>query len=145
MNPLLALALASLFIAGCASRAPTPAVAPPPAPRIDPQQGHVQLGGQVSVDYQIERKISAVNGVSCYAFITGTLNNGSSQTLSRRTVIDFNFMHAGRQVFRDLTSPVADVPPGARAQFQMVVSPVHREGCIAYDPIQVSLRKVVAP
>jgi hypothetical protein len=27
--------------------------------------------------------------------------------------------------------------------FEMVVSPVHRDGCINYDRIEVSLRKVV--
>jgi hypothetical protein len=94
------------------------------------------------VDYQIKRKISSLNATSCYAFITGTLNNDSNQTLSRRTVIDFNFFSGGKQVFRDLTSPVSDVPPGLRVMFEMVVSPVHRDGCINYDRIEVLLRKV---
>lgn len=109
------------------------------------QKFHIELGGAVSVDYQIERKISSVNNRSCYAFITGTLNNDSQQILPRReTLLDFNVMSGGRQVFRDITSPVKDVPPGGRVQFGMIDSPVHKEGCIEYEKIDVSLRKATA-
>jgi len=136
------LAMLVITIAGCATRpvdAPRPAVVP--APMLEKHQ--LELGGGVSVSYQIERKISAVNGVSCYAFVSGTLNNGSNQILGRRTDIDFNFFSGGKQSFRDLTSPVADIAPGSRAMFVMVVSPVHKEGCVNYDRIDVALRKVV--
>jgi len=116
---------------------------PRPTPAIALERKHVELGGGVHVDYRIKRTISAFNGVSCYAFITGTLNNDSNQILSRRTALDFNFFSAGEQSFRDLTYPVTNVPPGSRAQFEMVVSPVHEEGCVNYDRIEVSLRKVL--
>jgi hypothetical protein len=134
------LALLAMTIVACTTR---PVEVPRPAPTPMLEKHHVELGGGVSVNYQIERKISAVNNVSCYAFVSGTLNNDSSQILSRRTVIDFNFFSGGKQSFRDLSSPVADVPLGGRAMFEMVVSPVHRDGCINYDRIEVSLRKVV--
>jgi uncharacterized lipoprotein YajG len=138
------LVLFAMTIAGCANKpAVTPVPPPAPAPSMELERHHVELGGGVSVDYQIERKISTLNKVSCFAFITGTLNNHSNQGLSRQTVLDFNFFSAGKQVFRDLTSPVRDVQPGASTAFEMVVSPVHKEGCIAYAPIVVSLRKVV--
>lgn len=135
------LALLVMTIAGCATR---PVEAPPPvqAPVPKLEKHHVDLGDGVSVSYQIERKISNINGVSCYAFVSGTLNNDSSQILGRRTVIDFNFFSAGKQSFRDLTSPVADIAQGSRAMFEMVVSPVHRDGCVRYDRIDVLLRKV---
>lgn len=140
------LVLVAVTIGGCATK-PAEAPVPPPLSSRLPSAGlekHLlELGGGVSVNYQIERKISSVNGVSCYAFVSGTLNNGSNQILSRRTVIDFNFFSDGKQSFRDLTSPVADVPQGGRVMFGMVVSPVHKDGCVSYDRIDVSLRKVV--
>lgn len=125
-----------------APRVHVPRPAPAPLPVAGLEKHHVTLGDGVSVDYQIERKISSINATSCYAFITGTLNNDSNQALSRRTVIDFNFFSGGKQSFRDLTSPVSDVPPGLRVMFEMVVSPVHRDGCINYDRIDVLLRKM---
>lgn len=108
------------------------------------EKHHVDAGGHISVDYQIERKISTLNGVSCYAFITGTLNNESNQVLSRRTVIDFHFFSGGKPNFRDLTYPLTELPPGSRSQFDMVVSPVHKDGCVNYDRIEVAVRKVSA-
>jgi hypothetical protein len=140
------LVLLALTLGGCATqpaKAPVSRPSPAPAPGMGPEKHHVELGGGASVSYQIERKISAINGVSCYAFVSGTLNNDSSQTLSRRTVIDFNFFSGGKQSFRDLTSPVGDVPQGGRIMFEMVVSPVHKDGCVNYDRIDVLLRKVV--
>jgi hypothetical protein len=139
-QPCLWLAVLGLVIGGCASRPESPQV---PASMPELERHHAELDGLVSVDYQIRRKISTVNQVSCYAFITGSLNNYATTALSRRTVLDFNFFSSGKQVFRDLTSPVSDVPPGGSAQFTMVVSPVHWDGCIPYDPIIVSLRKVL--
>ena len=135
-----------MTIGACATKPEAPPVNPTlsvPSPRLELEKHHVESGGGVSVDYQIERKISSVNRTSCYAFITGTLNNDSSDVLSRQTVLDFNFFSAGKQAFRDLTHPLSDVPPGSSTVFEMVVSPVHKDGCINYDPIVVSLRKVV--
>ena len=140
------LVLLVMTIGGCATKPAEPPVPRPlsvPVPGMEREKHHVELGGGVSVNYQIERKISTVNGISCYAFVSGTLNNDSNQILSRRTVIDFNFFSGGKQSFRDLTSPVGDVPPGSRAMFEMVVSPVHKDGCVNYDRIAVLLRKVV--
>lgn len=137
------LVLLVMMIAACGTR-PVEAPHPVPAPAPKLEKHHVELGGGVSVSYQIERKISTLNGVSCYAFVTGTLNNDSSQLLDRRTVIDFNFFSDGKQSFRDLTSPVADVAQGSRALFEMVVSPVYKDGCVRYDRIDVLLRKVVS-
>lgn len=140
------LVLLVMTIGGCATKPAEPPVPRPlsvPVPGMEREKHHVELGGGVSVSYQIERKISSVNGISCYAFVSGTLNNDSNQILSRRTVIDFNFFSGGKQSFRDLTSPVGDVPPGSRAMFEMVVSPVHKDGCVNYDRIAVLLRKVV--
>lgn len=140
------LVLLVMTIGGCATKPAEPPVPRPlsvPVPGMELEKHHVELGGGVSVSYQIERKISSVNGISCYAFVSGTVNNDSNQILSRRTVIDFNFFSGGKQSFRDLTSPVGDVPPGSRAMFEMVVSPVHKDGCVNYDRIAVLLRKVV--
>ncbi len=137
--------LIAVALGGCATKpAETPATRPASAPVSgqDLEKHHVELGGGISVTYQIAWKISAINGVSCFDFVSGTLNNDSSQALSRRTVIDFNFFSDGKQSFRDLTSPVADVPQGSRAMFEMVVSPVHKGGCVNYDRIDVLLRKV---
>ncbi|MEY4138640.1 MAG: hypothetical protein RLZZ371_822 [Pseudomonadota bacterium] len=139
-------ALLALTIVGCAIKPAAPPASPAvtPAPSMALEKHHVELGGGVSVDYQIERKISAINGVSCFAMITGTLNNNSDQALSRQTVLDFNFFSGGKQSFRDLTHPVSNAPSGSRPMFEMVVSPVHREGCVNYDRIDVAVRKVLA-
>jgi hypothetical protein len=138
------LVLLVMMIGACTTRPlEVPRPVPVPSPSRALEKHHVELGGGVSVNYQIERKISAINGVSCYAFVSGTLNNDSNQILGRRTVIDFNFFNGGKQSFRDLTSPVGDVPQGGRVMFEMVVSPVHKDGCVPYDRIEVLLRKVV--
>lgn len=152
-NPNVWMLLLAVTIGGCASQ-PAPPTAPPmqpaapePAPAMallpELERHHVELGGGIRVDYQIQRKISTANRVSCYAFITGTLTNASGQTLSRRTVLDFNVFSAGKQLFRDLSSPVTDVPAGTGVPLAMVVSPVHKDGCVPYEPIVVTLRKVL--
>lgn len=135
-------ALMSLILAGCGS---VPVAKPTTEPMAQPgrEKFTVQFGAGISLDYQLERKISSMNGKSCYAFITGTLNNQSSQTLSRKSVLDFIVMYQGKQLFRDITNPVTDIPPGGHAMFEMVDSPVHKDGCPAYEKINVSLRKVV--
>lgn len=132
--------LLALLLAACGS-APSQAPQAPAQPRTE--AFHVDLGEGLAVDYQIERKTSTLNGRACYAFITGTLVNHSTQTLSRQSVLDFNVFGGGKQLFRDLTSPVRDVPPNARVQFGMVDSPVHKDGCPAYERIEVKLRKVL--
>lgn len=135
-----AAALLAALAAGCGT---TPTQErPAPAARVE--QFRVDLGGGLSVAYQIERKTSSLNGKACYAFITGHLVNQSAQTLSRRTILDFNVFGNGRQIFRDLTSPVRDVPPDTQVMFGMVDSPVHKDGCPAYDRIEVNVRKVLA-
>lgn len=139
-NTRASLALLVLAASGCGT---PPAPSPAPAAPMALEKHQVDLGGRISVDYQIERRVSAINKVSCYAFLTGTLRNDSAQTLSRRTVIDFNVFSGGKQSFRDLTSPVSDVPPGSRAMLEMVVSPTYRDGCVNYDRIDVALRKVL--
>ena len=133
--------LGTLLLTGCGTppAAKPPAQVPTPAGR---EQFQVQLEGGFSLDYQIERTISMLNGRSCFAFITGTLHNHSGQTLSKQSVLDFTVIDQSRQLFRDLSNPVSDIAPGAGAAFAMVVSPVHAEGCPPYDKISVSLRKV---
>ena len=131
--------LISLILAGCGS-VPTGKVDNTPPQR---EKFTVQFDGGYSLDYQLERKISSMNGKSCYAFITGTLSNQSKQTLSRKSVLDFIVISEGKQLFRDITNPVADIPPGGRAMFEMVDSPVHKDGCPTYEKINVSLRKMV--
>lgn len=138
--------LLAMTVGACTTKPAAPPMAPAvsvPAPSMALEKHHIEFDGGVHVDYQIKRTISALNGISCYAFITGTLNNDSNQILSRRTVLDFNFFSGGEQSFRDLTYPVMDVPPGSRTMFEMVVSPVHKDGCVNYDRIDVSLRKAV--
>lgn len=137
------LVLLAMTIGGCATKPAEPPISPSLSVPVM-EKHHVELGGGVGVDYQIQRKISSVNGISCYAFITGTLNNDSNQVVSRRTTLDFNFFSGGKQSFRDLTYPLKDVSPGSRTMFEMVVSPVHKDGCVNYERIDVSLRKVVA-
>jgi hypothetical protein len=133
----------ALLITACGS--PTARQAPPEsAAQPAKQQFQTRLDADFSVDYQVERKASTVNRKSCFAFITGTLNNQSTQTLSRQSVLDVIVFNQGKQLFRDLTHPVSDVPPGTRVMFEMVESPVHRDGCPAYDRISISLRKVLA-
>lgn len=143
LSTLAALAMSgTLLLSGCGSppAAKLPAQTPTPAGR---ELFQVQLEGDFSLDYQIERTISKLNGRSCFAFISGTLHNQSGQTLSKQSVLDFIVTSQSRQLFRDLSNPVSDIAPGAGAAFVMVISPVHADGCPPYDPIKVSLRKVL--
>lgn len=113
------------------------------ATRIPVEQFHVALEDGITLDYQIEKTISRLNGKSCYAFITGTIKNGSDQILSKRSVVDFIVINQGEILFRDITYPLAAIPPGKAANLTLVSSPIHREGCPSYDTIKVALRKVV--
>lgn len=134
--------LIALTLAACGG-APASKTVSEPASQPVREKFSMKFDGGFSLDYQVERKISSMNGKTCYAFITGTLNNQSGQTLSRKSVLDFIVISQGRQLFRDITNPVADIPPGGRAMFEMVDSPVHKDGCPVYEKINVSLRKVL--
>lgn len=102
----------------------------------------ITLAENVVLDYQVEQKLSAVNKRACYAYITGIIYNRSNQALSKKTSLDVNVFSGGKQVFRDQTYPVADLNPGVGAAIEMVISPVHNEGCPKYDRIDIALRKV---
>lgn len=125
---------------GCAGPSPERPIEPTPSP-VTKEQFQTRLDGGFVVDYQVERKISALDRKSCFAFITGTLTNSSTQTLGRRSILDITVFSQGKPLFRDLTSPVRDVPPGTRVMFEMVVSPVHKGNCPSYDRIDISLRQ----
>ena len=138
--------LLALLVAACGG---LPSLTPPtPAPSTTslPAREHFQvaLTPDITLDYRIERKISEINQRTCYAFITGSLHNRSPQTLSRQSVLDITVIHNGKPLFRDLTNPVADIPPGARVMFGLVDSPVHKDGCPRYDRLDISLRPVIA-
>jgi len=135
-------ALVLLTLAGCGGVSPPKAPVETQLPQT-PEKHRAQFEGGFTLDYQVERKISKLNGKSCYAFITGSLSNQSEQTLSRRSVVDFEVMNRGQQLFRDLTNPVADIPAGGSAMLTLVTSPIHKDGCPAYENISVSLRKVL--
>ena len=134
---------AALFAFGCSTPSPKEAAAPAP-PSATSERFQVRLDGGFVVDYQVERRISALDQKSCFAFITGTLANTSAQTLSRRSILDVTVFSQGKQLFRDLSNPVRDVPPGTRVMFEMVVSPVHKGNCPSYDRIDISLRQASA-
>lgn len=129
------LSLCLLILSACGTTPP-----PPAKPQIERFQQ--ELGEGFSVEYQLERKQSSLNSKACYSFITGTLINRSNSSLSRQSVLDVAVFSQGRQLFRDLSNPVSDIQPGGRAMFQMVSSPVFREGCPTHDRIAISLRKV---
>lgn len=130
-----------LFIAGCASK-PEPAKTVEPPMKSTVEKYLVALESGVLLDYQVEKKLSRVNSKACYAYITGTLSNRSTQGISRKSNIDVNVFSQGKQVFRDQSFPVADIPVGGSAAIEMVISPVHADGCPSYDRISIALRKV---
>lgn len=134
------MALLVLMLAGCGSvPVPPEPVAPPQASRENFQ---VNLEGGFTLDYQIERKISALNGKSCYFFVTGTLSSQSSRTLSNKSVLDFIATRHGKQAYRDIANPVSNIAPGGRAMFGLLASPTYMEGCPIFETFSVSLRKV---
>lgn len=125
--------------AGAPPAPPKPADAPPP-PAIARFQA--VLGEGLVLDYQIEQKLSKVNSTSCYTFMTGRIRNVSGKTLSKRSVLDVPVYAQGSLLFRDNTYPMADIPSGQHADFEMVVSPVFASGCPRFDPIKPVLRTV---
>lgn len=137
-RPLLSTIVLAL-LAACASTPPPPAEAPP----SQVEKFQADLGTGLVLDYQIEKKVSKVNSKSCYTFMTGRIRNVSGQTLSKKSVLDVPVYANGALLFRDNTSPMADIPSGQHADFEMVVSPVFANGCPRFDPIKPVLRKVL--
>lgn len=139
-----AMLVASALLAGCAN-APVPAPVAEPAPPAvvhTVERFHAELGDGFSLDYQVEKKASKVNSKSCFAFITGKLNNQSGKALSRKSVLDVAVFGQGAQLYRDLSSPLTDIAPGGRADIEMVVSPVFANGCPPFDKVNTVLRSV---
>jgi hypothetical protein len=130
-----------VMVSGCASKPDTPR-RPILAPQPMVERFQIPLEEGFSLNYQIERQISKVNGTSCFAFITGTLNNRSNNAISKKSVLDVSVFSQGKQLYRDLTYPLTDVSPGTSSAFEMVTSPVHPEGCPPYERISITLRKV---
>jgi hypothetical protein len=140
------LALEAL-LAGCASKPDTPrppAIAQPSAPpAASVEKFQLSLEDGITLNYQVEKKLSKLNNRSCFAFITGKVSNLSDKTLRKHSVLDIAVISQGKQLYRDNTSPLADIPTGSNAVFEMVVSPVFADGCPAFDKINIALRKVV--
>lgn len=142
------LGCAALLLAGCAGKPPAPPPAdpktygmpPPVALTLERFQKTFEPG--VVLDYQVEQKLSRVNGRACYAYITGVLYNRSSDGISKKTGLDVTVFSQGVQLFRDQSYPVADLTPGMGAAIEMVISPVHPDGCPKYDRIHIVLRKI---
>ena len=144
-----------IILSGCSSAPVQQKVeAPPPAEPVQRanvaqlenviqrfERASIDLGDGFTFDYTIERKNSAVNAKACYAFITGAIRNDSTRTLDRRSVLDVVIVQRDRRYFRDLVNPIQDIPPGSSGLVQLITSPIHRNGCPAYDLLRVSLRK----
>lgn len=143
---LLAGLLTAALLAGCAGPAPQPRpVAEPPKAAVAAdslEQFQVDLGDGFRLHYQVEKKISKVNGKSCFAFISGAIHNASGKVLSKRSVLDVTVMAQDATLYRDISNPVSDIRSGAKADFEMVVSPVFADGCPRFDAIKTTLRKV---
>ena len=132
--------VAAALLAGCAS----PPIDAPLPPVLAVEKFQAVLADGVTLDYQVERKISQVNKRSCFVYITGKVNNSSGATLSRQSVLDIAVFSQGKQLYRDNTSPLADVRSGFNAPFEMVVSPVFADGCPRFDRINIALRKAAS-
>ena len=133
-------AAALALLAGCAS----PQLEAPQPPPLALEKFQTLLADGITLDYQVERKISQVNKRSCFVYITGKVNNSSGATLSRQSVLDIAVFSQGKQLYRDNTSPLADVRSGFNAPFEMVVSPVFADGCPRFDRINIALRKAAS-
>lgn len=143
-RPAAILALAAAFAAGCGSVPAPPEKAPGAAlgATLGRQHARADLGDGIVLDYEIVRQTSKIRAGACYGFLSGTLKNASPRTLSRRSVLDVIVSGGGQRLFRDLTNPVADVPPNGSAAIVLVSSPVHRGECPDYDNVSVTLRRV---
>ena len=138
--------LLAALLAGCAGPAPQPKPVGEPAKASVPadsiEQFQADLGDGFRLHYQVEKKISKVNGKSCFAFISGTIHNGSGKLLSKRSVLDVIVMAQDATLYRDISNPLSDIRSGTQADFEMVVSPVFADGCPRFDTIKTTLRKV---
>lgn len=132
--------VAAAVLAGCASAPPD--VPQPPVLAVEKFQTLLATG--ITLDYQVERKISQVNKRACFVYITGKVSNTSGKTLSKQSVLDMAVFSQGKQLYRDNTSPLADVQSGFNAPFEMVISPVFTDGCPRFDKITVALRKAAS-
>jgi hypothetical protein len=148
----LAFYLSCLALLGCATPPPPVAVAPPPAKpdaRIEPPapipprkefQAVFETG--LILDYAVETRRSRLDGKSCYAFITGTLENRSSQKLAQKTAVLFRVYDEGALMFEDFANLRMPLMPGNRVQFDFIQSPLHKKQCPEYDKIDVALRRI---
>jgi hypothetical protein len=132
-------AVVAALLAGCAS--PPPEAPKPPVFVPTIEKFNVSLGDGIAVDYQVEKKLSQVNKRSCFAYISGKVINTSGKTLSKQSVLDIAVFSQGKQLYRDNTSPLADVLTGFNAPFEMVMSPVFADGCPRFDKIAIALRR----
>jgi hypothetical protein len=138
----------AVLLTGCAGPAPQSLPAPEAAkPQASTtadsiERFQVDLGDGFRLHYQVEKKLSKVNGKSCFAFISGAIHNASGKVLSRRSVLDVTVMAQGATLYRDISNPLSDIRSGAQADFEMVVSPVFADGCPRFDTIKTTLRKV---
>jgi len=130
------------ILAGCGGLPPGEGGSAAPGATLSRQYARADLGDGVVLNYEIVRKLSKVRASACYGFLSGTLVNHSSHTLSRRSVLDVIVSSGGQRLFRDLTNPVADVPPNGSAAIELISSPVHQGECPDYDDIKVTLRRV---
>ena len=148
---------ASLVLAGCASKPPNPPSAGPqrfalpvfdeqaaqPKPLVRQQYQQAFEEAQVVLDYEVETTLSRIDGRSCWSFLTGTLSNHSERTLSNRSGLQFRFYQGDTLLFRDLSYPRMNVPPGGRVQIELVQSPLHHKRCPRYDRIEIVVNQVV--
>ncbi|NTV97068.1 MAG: hypothetical protein HGA75_16915 [Thiobacillus sp.] len=139
-------ALLAVLLAGCAGT-PAPGNVPAPDKGRQAEAGRKQYNkvfeGRYVLDYEVETRYSSIDKTSCYAFLTGTLNNRTAETLSRRTTVAFKVYHGDELLFRDYTYLRSNVAPGSRVQFDMVESPLHLKQCPTYDRIEADLNLVI--
>ncbi|MDD5365030.1 MAG: hypothetical protein PHR30_06790 [Gallionellaceae bacterium] len=100
------------------------------------------LEGLYILDFEVDTHYSSLDKASCYAFLTGTLTNNSSQNLSRRSAVEFHVYHGDALLFRDYTYLRTDLSVGNRVQFILLESPLHKKQCPSYDHIDVVLKKI---
>lgn len=133
--------LLAAALAACASKPEAPRAPEMASPSVE--RFRLALEDGISLDYQVEKKLSKVNSKSCFAFISGKLHNLSGKTLSKKSVLDVAVLGQGKQLYRDNTNPLEDIASGANAPFEMIVSPVFADGCPKFDKINIAFRKVV--
>lgn len=130
--------LMAVILVGCGT---TPDAPLPMATK----QGRQVFEGPVVVEYDVDTRLSTIDGKSCYAFLTGSVANQSPERLSRQTEVHFHIQHAGELLFSDIARLRSDLPPGNKVQFQIIESPLHNKHCPSYDRIDVKLRKIALP